>query len=174
MYRRSCINKLIIHIRKKKTDKILFTNSWSAISFCINIYKYLYWDEGGKLAFLFIYLGLAAIPCIIASNKGLSFVKYLLISVFLTPVTGTVLAIKAKPSKVYRAFREKHRACPYCGEMLFEMASRCKYCGKDLTLKWIVCPECNKKYRVKVTNKTKIYKCKQCQSLIKVPRGLNG
>jgi hypothetical protein len=88
------------------------------------------------IALIGIWILLSVLAARIAEGKGRSPGLYLLVSLFLTPVVGILMALVARPD---RAAVEKsqvssgdQRKCPFCAELVKREAKICRFCQKEL------------------------------------------
>jgi RNA polymerase subunit RPABC4/transcription elongation factor Spt4 len=77
---------------------------------------------------LVVWILLSILATRIAERKGRSGAIYFLVSFFLTPVVGLLMAAIAKP----RQAAASQRRCPFCAELLKREAKGCRFCGKHL------------------------------------------
>lgn len=86
-----------------------------------------------------VWLALAVVAGVIASNKGRSGVGFFFVSIVLSPLVGIIGALAAKSGvamqeeEVRRAGASKDfRQCPACAEVIRREALKCRYCGDDV------------------------------------------
>ena len=81
------------------------------------------------LLYVFIFVLLCLIPIAIAKQRGLKKdTQIFLISAFLTPIIGTIVALLWKPTPP----NEDKKKCPFCGELIRKNAIMCMFCGKEV------------------------------------------
>jgi len=86
-----------------------------------------------------VWLVLALVAGVIASNKGRSFFGFFLLAVLLSPLIGIICALVAKSKTDLEASNVRsgigsrtHRKCPHCAEVVLREAKVCKHCGRDI------------------------------------------
>jgi len=91
----------------------------------------------GLLGIAFPWLIISFVIGVAAQDRGLSFLGFFLLSLFLTPLTGIAVALIKPPNQevLDRRKREtgKERKCPKCGENIKIAAVVCRHCTSDLT-----------------------------------------
>lgn len=82
------------------------------------------------MEFFIAWFVLAVVVAVIADARGRSAFGYFMLSVFLSPLIGLILAV-ALPSRTPAAGQDDRRrlACPQCAEMVLYVALKCPHCG---------------------------------------------
>jgi hypothetical protein len=78
--------------------------------------------------FVVVWILLCILAMRMAQRKGRRGATYFLVSYFLTPVVGLLMAAIAKP----RLAARNQRRCPYCAKLVKGEAKGCRFCGKHL------------------------------------------
>lgn len=72
----------------------------------------------------------------VAARKGLNKGQYVLLSLFLSPIVGLILAAAATPNQAKADEQQVAsglgRKCPYCAEVVKREATICRFCHKEL------------------------------------------
>ena len=77
---------------------------------------------------LVVYLILAAIPAILANNRGRRPWAWFLVSLLISPLLALLL-VAVLPSK--QELKDR-RPCPRCGEKIPRTASLCRFCSTEV------------------------------------------
>lgn len=90
-----------------------------------------------EVLFFLLWIVFCAVAADIASKKGLRSADYFIISFFLSPLIGILVAIVARPN-ASNIEEEQIRSglskrCPSCAEVVKRHAVVCRFCGNDFT-----------------------------------------
>ena len=88
------------------------------------------------LFFIFLWILLAIGAAVVAKRNGRSYIKYLLISIFLSPLAGFLILLilgKNEEGIVKSKIQTKeYKICPFCAELIKYDAIVCRYCGGEI------------------------------------------
>lgn len=93
------------------------------------------------MEFLLFWLVFCGIAAAIASNKGRSAVGFFVLSIFISPLLGILIALVSQPNT--EAVESKKlsagdaRKCPFCAELIKAEATVCRYCGREMPWKTV-------------------------------------
>jgi hypothetical protein len=100
------------------------------------LYWQAFWATYGVIIFISGIVGIVVSVLVAkaAERKGRSFVGFLLLGLFLSPIiSGIVVALLPEQTAIAAARTEgKTRACPRCGEEIMAVASICKHCQSEI------------------------------------------
>ena len=86
-----------------------------------------------------VWLGLAGLVGVVASNKGHSGVLYGIFALVASPILGILVVLCLKPNvkavEMAKIEGGENKKCPFCAEIIKAEATVCRYCGRDMPMK---------------------------------------
>jgi len=89
------------------------------------------------MIYFIIYIVLALLVALVSLTKRIGFAESVFISLFLTPVVGLIIVLKAKNNILTRHYKMKH-TCSECGNQGVQEHNICSHCGHEIEVSFDV------------------------------------